>query len=136
MEAELNFKKLKKCFQTVYTLLHSQFEQPQSWVNSAVTELMYFMYFIFRMLCGKYRGESSFGGLDNRLISLGKLLSASSRRESGSGDERCCCSGYVSFEIWGPLGDIDSTLEYEARIYKHVYHKRITPNDPIHSASV
>lgn len=87
------------------------------------------------MLYGKYRGESSFGGLDNRLVSLGKLLSASSRRESGSGDERCC-SGYVSFEIWGPLGDIDSTLEYETRICKHVYHKRIRPDYPIHSASV
>ena len=88
------------------------------------------------MLYGKYRGESSFGGLDNRLTSLGKLLSTSSHRESGRGDECCCCSGYVSFEIWGPLGCIDSTLECEARIYKHVYHKRIRPDDPIHSASV
>lgn len=87
------------------------------------------------MLYVKYRGESSFGGLDNRLISLGKLLSTSSCRESGSGDERCC-SGYVSFEIWGPLRYIDSTVEYEARIYKHVYHERKRPDDPIHLASV
>ena len=73
------------------------------------------------MLYGNYREESSsFGALDNRPRSPGKLL-ATLCMKSGSGDEHRCCLSYdVGLEIWDPLEDITSPLEYEARINNHI----------------
>lgn len=57
---------------------------------------------------GNYREESSFGALDNRLRSLGKLL-ATLCTKSGSGDKHRCCLSYdVGLEIWDPLENIAS----------------------------
>lgn len=63
---------------------------------------------IIRMPYGNSREEGSFGALDNRPRSLGKLL-ATLCTKSGSGDKHRCCLSYdVGLEIWDPLEDIAS----------------------------